>query len=664
MKILSTRHRVAGALGVAVITVAACGSSSSSSSGGGGSATAEETKDPNAVGGGTLNIGLVQEPTSFLAAGWTDSMTFSYAADAPTNEGLLWYRSTSSTQSAKTQADFWRPDLATEVPTVANGDVKLSGCANTAAKMCVTWKLRDGVLWHDGSKFSADDLCATADFIWLRYGANNPTAVLSTSGFDQLIKCTKDNPLQVTLDFKTVYGPYLSLFTGVYGIIPSKLLQAAFSQDADPKTCAAAKACKGDLEKTPQTVDLGVGSGNTAAFKGTDTLDKITDGTGPYVLQSYVPTKAITLVKNTKYWDTKHLPSLDKIVFHIEADVPSQLAAVKAGELDMGLDYRLKFLKDLNDVAKLGKIAVETIPESGAEKIDLNLCSSAKGLCGADAQTPAVLSDVKFRHAMIEGINRQSIVDSVAAGATVVPQDSWLYLGAEYAKSPDVSVTKYDATKAAADLDAAGYKVSSSCHGGAGRADSAGKCIDLNFVTTSGNPARATAQIAIQQDLQKIGIFTNLSTVTAGKLFGAFSSGGVLYNHKFDLAMYTNTMSSPAEPDSYWAGYHADCGGSCPENNQIPSKANNGQGQNDTAEDNAQVDKAMDDGRNSVDLTIRAAAYGTAEKLLAQDLPEIPLYQQVTVNSYSTKLQGLQRNDLVWTFNAYDWYCTGGNCQA
>lgn len=652
MKALSTRTRIAGGLGVIALAVAACGSSSSSSSGGGGSSSATDaTQDPNAVNGGTMNIGLVQEPTSFLAAGITDSMTFSYAADAPVVEGLLWYRSTDQTASAKSQAEFYRPDLATEIPTAQNGDVKTSGCKDTSAKQCVTWKLRSGVKWHDGSDFTAHDVCDTYNFFWLKYKAKNPTSLLSTSGWDQVSGCSEDNAHQVTISYKTVFGPYLSLGSGVYGIIPSKQLETAF-------------ATNGDLEKTPQTVDLSVGSGNTDAFKGTDTLDKIIVGTGPFVLQKYIPTKEIDLVPNKNYWDKKHQPHLTKVVFQIEADVPSQLNAVKAGELDFGLDYRTKFLQDLKDLSKQGKVAVETIPESGAEKVDINLCANAKNLCDPSAKRNPDLADVKLRKALLEGINRQQIVDTIAGGASVVPADSFLYLGAEYAKNPSVGTTKYDQAKAKSDLDAAGYKVSSSCHGGQGRADSAGKCLDFDFVTTSGNPARAQAQVAIQQDLQQIGIFTNLSQVKAGKLFGSFSDGGVLYTHQFDLAMYTNTLSAPAEPDSFWPAYHADCGGSCPDKDQVPSKQNSGQGQNDTAVDDPQLDKAIDEGRNSVDLKTRAKSYQDAGARLAQDLPEIGLYQQVTVNSYTTKLKGLQRNDLVWTFNMYDWYCTGGKCQA
>src|SRR5258708_6016744 len=220
MEVHSGRHRLLGTVAVGVLlTLAACGESNNNSTGATTTPTPLETQQ-GAVNGGILNVGLVQEPTSFLAAGITDSMTFSYAVDAVTSEGLLWYRSTDETANAKTQADFWRPALAPQVP---------------------------------------------------------PIAVLSTTGWDHVSSCDASNPNQAVVNFSTTYGPYLSLGSGVYGILPAKMLQTAF---------AANGGAGGDLEKVAQTVDLTVGSGNTNAFKGTDTLDKIVLGTGPYVLSN------------------------------------------------------------------------------------------------------------------------------------------------------------------------------------------------------------------------------------------------------------------------------------------------------------------------------------------------------------------------------------------
>ncbi|MEA2618681.1 MAG: peptide/nickel transport system substrate-binding protein [Chloroflexota bacterium] len=658
MKRTVRAQRIAAALGVGALAVlAACGS------GGGGTTPTAEATQTGAVNGGTLAVGVLQEPTSFLAAGIVDSMTYAYAVDAPVAEGLLWYRSKDETQNAKTLADFWRPDLATEVPTTVNGDVKTSGCRNVTfagrsqtPKMCVTWKLRDNVLWHDGTQFSSKDVCDTFGFYWQRYQSKNPTTILSPTGWQETIGCDDSNRLQAVVSYRSTYGGYLGQATGVYGILPSKLLQNAFN---------GAGGAGADLEKTPQTVNLSLGSGNTDAFTGTETLDKMIDGTGPYVFQKYEPGKDIILVRNKKYWDTRHQPHLDKVIMKFVPDTKAQLDQARAGEIQFGMDYRLALLKDLNDTARNGRLRVETIPESGAEKIDLNLCDNAKGLCGDQATKSPFTADIKVRQAMIKAIDRQTIVKTIAQGETVVPQDSWIYLGAEFIRTTPAEdpTTAYDLVGARKLLDDAGYKLSPSCKGGLVRADSSGRCMVLNFVTTSGNTARQNAQIAVQAMLQLVGIDTNLSDVKSGKLFGNFADGGLLYTHQFQMAMYTNTLSTPAEPDSWYAGYHADCGGSCPEFNQIPSAANNGFGQDDTGENNPGVDNLFDQARSTVDLAQRAKAYKQAEGLLAKDLPEIPLYQQVVVNSETTRLHGVQPNDLVWTFNMYDWYCDLGNCQ-
>jgi len=45
-----------------------------------------------------------------------------------------------------------------------------------------------------------------------------------------------------------------------------------------------------------------------------------------------------------------------------------------------------------------------------------------------------------------------------------------------------------------------------------------------------------------------------------------------------------------------------------------------------------------------------------AGKALAADLPEIPLYQQLSVNAYSNKLGGYKANADFWFNNSNDWY--------
>jgi ABC-type transport system substrate-binding protein len=607
--------------------------------------------------GGSLVIGIVQEPSSFLDANVITSISSSLAIDAPVAEGLLWYRSRDETANARSLADFWRPDLATEVPTLANGDVRTSGCPAVTDRgtvavpaMCVTWKLRGGVLWHDGSRFGAHDVCATAQFWWLRYGAHNPTAIGGTTGWDQLIGCREDSPTQATLSFRSTDGAYLSLGSGVDGILPARLLDTAFRTGAD-------------LEKAPQTVDLRRGTGAAEAYTGTDTLDRIIDGTGPFVLARYEPGREVVLVRNPHYWDPHRRPHLDRLVFRFVADVKSQLDQARAGELDMGLDYRLTFLRDLQDTARGGRLRVVTVPEAGVEKIDLNLCDAVAPRCGSTATPSPFTADLRVRRAMLMGIDRERIVRTIAQGQSVVPQDSWISLGAEFIRDPHVPTTAYDPQAAARLLDSAGDRLSPACHDGRGRADATGRCMDLQFVTTGGNPSRSQAQVAVQADLERLGIFTDLRITTPASLFGGYGDGGVLATHAFQLAMYAESGSA-AEPDQWYSEYHGNCGGGCPLNDQIPSAANRGQGGNATGLDDPEVDRALDEGRAAVDLARRARAYMRAEERLAADLPQLPLYQGVAVHSVTTRLRGLQRSDAAATFNSGAWYCLGGRCQA
>jgi peptide/nickel transport system substrate-binding protein len=640
---LSIRHRALGLAAVASLVAAACG--------GGGGGTSSTTSTAAAAKGGTLTIGSWQEQTSTLACQTLDSMTHACAQESPMFDGLLDLKSNDETTSAKSIADYYKPALATEVPTTANGDVKTSGCPHGAA-MCVTWKLRSGVTWHDGSTFTSHDVCSTFQFFWLKFKDKNPTAILSTTGWDKVSACDETSKTQAVVSFKEIFAPYLTLGTVTGQLFPAKELDQILTAGTD-------------LAKTPVTVDLTQGSKNPDAFKGSSTLDKIFIGAGPFVFQSYTPTTSMVMVRNNNYWHHSG-PYLDKIIYKFPADVSSMLNSVKAGELDMGLDYRLGFINDLNTEAKNGKVKVQLVPDSGAEHIDLNLCASAKGLCGPGAKPQPYLVDKTIRKAILMGINRQQIVTTLAAGQTTIPDDDWLYLGNEYARDPKAGHTNYDVAGANKLLDDAGYAKSSKCDGGATRAFKDGTCINLDLGTTAGNKVRENAEPLIQTDLAAIGIHVNTpyKNSKSGKFFGSFSDGGVLYTHTFDMGMYTNTDSTPAEADTYYTEYHADCGGTCPELNQIPSAANHGQGQNSTGYDNPQVDSLFDQGRKVVDLSKRAAIYKQIGVLLAQDLPDIPLYQQQTVNTYTTKLQGFKREDIIWVTGTEDWYCTGGVCQA
>jgi ABC-type transport system substrate-binding protein len=657
----SYRRRLLAAVCAAAALVAACSSSSGPTNNGGGPVYA--TQNPNAVSGGTLTLGVWEGESSFLNAGVIANDTFSYLIDAPVSEGLLWYRSTNETAHAKSLTDYYQPWLATEIPTLQNHDVKTSGCPNPAAKMCVTWKLRSGVQWDDGSYLSSKDVCDTYELFWLKYGTNNPTQLSNTSVWSNALDCKQVNNLTATIDYDAQVGSYLSLGTGVMGILPASELDPALATGQS-------------IEQYAPNVDLGIGSGHPAgAYQGSSlTMDQMIDGTGPYVFSS-ADASSITYVKNQNYWNKQHMPHIDKLVFKFESGLPTEVTDAETGAIDMGFDMRTYNIQTLEEAAQASspKLKMQIVPASGAEKIDFNLCANNGGLCGSRAWTSEYTADPVIRKAILEGINRQAIINQQVFGLTTIPKDSFLYLGANWIGSSGIPQTAYNVNKANSDLNKAGYepnaaKCGSDSSGDVYRAYKDGTCIAINLGTTQNNPTRVNTELMIQGDLAKIGIkviapFT--PNDNDGVFFGSFSDGGPLYGHEFDMAMYQNTLQYPGDPDSFLSVYHGDCGGTCASglNDSIPSAANQGVGQNDTGLNDPVVDAAFDDARSNANLQDRAADYAKAQTQLAKDLPEIPLYQQIVVNSYPPNLQGFAPNDLVWDYNTYDWYCTGGTCQ-
>ncbi|MGA7989658.1 MAG: ABC transporter substrate-binding protein [Candidatus Dormiibacterota bacterium] len=612
--------------------------------------------------GGTLTVGVWQAPTTLLDAGIVDTLPFADVIAAPVEEGLLWYRATSATATTSTEADYWSPDLATEVPTVADGGVLTSGCADSAAAMCVTWHLRQGVRWDDGSDLTAHDVCDTFQFHWLAYGAlgkPSPTPLASTAGWNQVIKCTELDRYTAVVDFKKQYGPYLALGSGVDGILPSSVL--------DPVLAAG-----GNLESSPSTFDLTQGSGNSAAFKGTGSLGRVLDGTGPFVMSSYTPGAQVVLVRNPDYWNQGALAHISKLVFRIEPDLVTEEKDVRSGAIQVGLNLGLAALPTLTSAAKAGTapFKVDPVTGSGAEVLMFNLCATDGGLCDNPAEHENEdTADLTVRRAILLGIDRPAIVAAVAPGMTAVPGDSFMSLGASYLGTADVPATGFDLASANAILDTAGDARNARCgvapDGQDYREFKDGTCLVINIGTTSDDPVRTTIETMVRADLAKIGINVPAAfspNVPASTFFGSFAAGGPLETHAFDIALITVSAGLPGEPDTYSSTWHGDCAGTCPSEDEIPSSADLGTGMNFSGVNDGQLDSALDLGRTTADLTARVHDYQLADARLASLVPAIPLFRHLIVNTFSTSVFGVVQNDLVPDFDTAAWYCANSNC--
>ena len=107
------------------------------------------------------------------------------------------------------------PTLAAEIPNRENGGLSADG-------KTVTWKLKQGVKWHDGKPFTADDVV----FNW-EYASDPATAAVSIASYkDVKVEKVDDFTVRVIFDKPTPF--WADAFVGTRGMIIPKHLFAEY----------------------------------------------------------------------------------------------------------------------------------------------------------------------------------------------------------------------------------------------------------------------------------------------------------------------------------------------------------------------------------------------------------------------------------------------------
>ncbi len=104
------------------------------------------------------------------------------------------------------------PKLAAEIPSRDNGGLNADG-------LSVVWKLKQGVKWHDGQQFTADDVV----FNW-QYAADPATAAVTSGSYADLkVDKIDDYTVRITFDTPRLLGRGLCRHVGM--IIPKHVFE-------------------------------------------------------------------------------------------------------------------------------------------------------------------------------------------------------------------------------------------------------------------------------------------------------------------------------------------------------------------------------------------------------------------------------------------------------
>jgi peptide/nickel transport system substrate-binding protein len=609
----------AGLLGSLLLVLAAC--TSPAASGEPGSTTANGGPTPQASAGTDTPdlFGTAYKPEAGKTGGqllfgdWQEANQFNpYYVGQQTEANVasaVWASLVVFTNDNK-----FAPDLASDVPTTANGGVKVPGDNGDA--MTVTWKLRPGLKWSDGQPLTCDDF----KYAWQWVLDPNNTGVVTT-GFDTITAIDCPDPASMILHYKGVYEGYITTFSAP---LPKHYL-SQFPIAAQTK-----------------------GAGMRA-----DEISKV-PVSGAFKFGSVTPGAQLTLVRNDNYkgFKSNKPANLDSIVFKWYGDADAMLAGFAAGEVDVATD-----LQD-SDIPKIEQQglhdSISAIPALLYEFLRPNWADGSKmdptSGVGGCSRNPAVqdrgkgcpMADPAMRQAIAYAVDKNAINTRLLGGQAQVAQSAISPTAWFFADQPPAT---FNPDKARQILDDAGWKDSD----GDGIREKNGLKAKIELCTTTRQVRQDTLALLVGW-LKDIGIEGIPNPVSSNDIFATFNEGTKdtacsLTHSNYDLAEHAFT-SSP-DPLGNYFNYHS---------SQFEPV-----GVNDAQINDPDVDKAMDDVRNSVDFAVIRKAMATFQKVYNEKVVEIPLYYRKQVDLFSSKVGNFIGNPTQAgpTWNAVDWYLKG-----
>jgi oligopeptide transport system substrate-binding protein len=172
----------------------------------------------------------------------------------------------------------------------------------------------------------------------------------------------------------------------------------------------------------------------------------------------------------------------------------------------------------------------------------------------------------------------------------------------------------------------------------------AGRLPQLDFAIAGMWRSSSSAALAIAAQWQAAGVRTMLRSYSTGAFWGPRSAGGILQGGRFDVAL--TSWSPTLDPDrSYLFGCAA-----------LPPAGGNAGGYCSPAYDAAQARGAA-----AYDPRTRRDAYREAARVLARDVPVIPLGFERSAYAISSRFEGFKPNVLGRDYwNAWEWHLRSG----
>jgi peptide/nickel transport system substrate-binding protein len=313
-------------------------------------------------------------------------------------------------------------------------------------------------------------------------------------------------------------------------------------------------------------------------------------GSGPFVLESVRSGETVTLKANVSYWAGK--PLVPGVIFKVVPDAMVRVLEFKKGSIgfmqnDLEPDI-LPWLKNNTDAT------IEAHQGTTFQYIGINL-------------THPILKHQKVRQALAYAIDRESVIRHLIKNLGTPA--SGLLSPLNWAYESTVSQWPHDPEKARRLLDEAGFPDPDG-YGPRPR-------FKLSFKTTNIDLRRRIAE-AFKEQLQQVGIELEIRTYEWGTFFSDIKKG--------NFHLYALAWVGIQDPDIYYQIFHS---------SSVPPN-----GDNRGHYSNARLDQLLEKGRTITDIPERKRIYSEVQRILATDLPYIPLWWWKNVVVKTSSLQG------------------------
>ncbi len=354
----------------------------------------------------------------------------------------------------------------------------------------ITFKLRGGISFSDGTPFSAEDVAYTMQQLW-EPSLHSATGDAFRSG-------------PGNIDVKTISPTQISI------TFPAPV--AGLDRQFDQVAILSAHSPKKEMAVL-----------------------------GPFMVSDYKPGATVLLKRNPNYWKSdaqgRKLPYLDSIRLDIQPNRDVEMLRFKRAEIDLINSLDSEYFD------KLASTSPQLVHDAGASLDSEQMWFNEVAKSPLPTYKKNWFHSANFRRAISESINRADLARVVFRGhaqpaiGPVSPANKFWF----NAKLKPADYSPDTALKA---LQGEGFRLENGA-----LKDRDGNEVVFSIITNSGNKYRERMATMIQEDLQTIGIHVNVVTLDFPSLIERMTQ---TFDYEAILLGLTNVGLDPSEQMNVW----------------------------------------------------------------------------------------------------------------